>query len=327
MPIQQMFTQNIQEKPLMSFIITCFNTSADMLQACMKSIFDLEMESWEREVIIIDDGSEKPAINHMEEWKDQVIYLRQPNKGVSAARNCGMDMAHGRYIQFVDSDDLLLKESYERCLDLIRNMKPDILLFKMTHKEQDVEMKKGKVEGPIDGSIYMLHNNIGGGVCSYIFKSSLPINLRFTNGTAYAEDEEFTPQLLLRCKQLVATDIKAYYYREHSRSATQLKDEEHVDKRLEDNITVINRLHHLAEALHGTDREALRRRVNQLTMDFLYQIIHSRRNPKETEKAVKRLHAMGLFPLPPKNYTRKYQWFRLAMYTKAGRWLMSYLMP
>lgn len=327
MPNQFLHTQNIQEKPLISFIVTCFNTSANMLQACMESIFSLKLESWEREVIIIDDGSEKPAINYLEAWKDQIVYLRQANKGVSAARNCGMDMAHGRYIQFVDSDDLLLQKSYEHCLDLIRNMKPDALSFLMTSNCQDPEDEKYKVEGPIDGSIYMLHNNVRGAICSYIFRSGLPINLRFSTGTAYSEDEEFTPQLLLRCEQLVTTTAKAYYYRQHGNSATNLKDRQHVEKRLEDNIAVIGRLHHLAEALHGTDKEALRRRVNQLTMDYLYHVIRQKRDPKETEKAVKRLHDLGLFPLPNKNYTRKYQWFRYAVCTKAGRWLMSYFMP
>lgn len=326
MPTEQMLTQNIQKKPLISFIVTTYNTPSDMLEECLKSLLSLQLESWEREVILIDDGSQLPAITDLEAWQDDIIYLRQPNSGISAARNRGMDMATGRYIQFVDGDDLLLQQPYEHCLELLRTMHPDIVSFRLTSKNAN-HTEKYQIEGPIDGSIFMLHNNVRGAICSYIFKAELPINLRFSVGTAYSEDEEFTPQLLLRCEQLVTTTAEAYYYRQHESSATHLKDNCHIEKRLDDNLTVITRLDRLADTLHGTDREALRRRVTQLTMDYLYHIIQLRRSPQETELAVKKLHDMGLFPLPKKNYTRKYQWFRLAMSTKAGRWIMSHFMP
>ncbi|MDY4952448.1 MAG: glycosyltransferase family 2 protein, partial [Prevotella sp.] len=66
-------------------------------------------------------------------------------------------------------------------------------------------------------------------------------------------------------------------------------------------------------------KAALERRIAQLTMDYLYNTIkltHSRRHLEET---MERLRDRGLYPLPDKNYTRKYQLFRKAIDTKLGR--------
>ena len=56
MPYQPMPTQAVQ-KPLISFIVTCYEQSDELLCECLKSIFDLTLRSYEREVIVIDDGS------------------------------------------------------------------------------------------------------------------------------------------------------------------------------------------------------------------------------------------------------------------------------
>ena len=89
----------------MTFVITCYDLPADMLRECVTTIFSLAFQPGEREVIVIDDGSKLPAITDIDDVKDQIIYLRQPNSGLACARNMGIRVATGRYIQFVDGDD------------------------------------------------------------------------------------------------------------------------------------------------------------------------------------------------------------------------------
>ena len=80
----------------------------------------LSLNKREREIILVDDGSDLTPLNELIDLRDGIIYLRQANKGLSAARNLGLRMASGSYIQFVDGDDFLLQAPYEHCLDIMR---------------------------------------------------------------------------------------------------------------------------------------------------------------------------------------------------------------
>ena len=143
----------------------------------------------------------------------------------------------------------------------------------------------------------------------------------------YHEDEEFTPQLLLRAERVFATDAEAYYYRIREDSIMQRTDSRSVMKRLADQEDVIRRLHLMATKATAINSEALQRRVAQLTMDYLYNVIMQTRSYRQLEKRVSRLYEKGLFPLPDKSYTRKYQWFRRLANYRTGRRLLCQLIP
>ena len=160
--------QNTPDRPLVSFIITTFNTEPTMLRCCIDSIRSLSFGRERREIIVIDDGSDRPAINELLDISDDIIYLRQRNQGISVARNRGTDMASGRYIQFVDSDDSLLRPAYEHCLDVTRRLQPDMVGFAFTHRQ--CASVQEDVNGPFDGADYMLRHSIKGAAWVYLFK-------------------------------------------------------------------------------------------------------------------------------------------------------------
>ena len=83
----------------------------------------------------------------------------------------------------------------------------------------------------------------------------------------------------------------------------------------------------MATKATAINSEALQRRVAQLTMDYLYNIIMQTRSYRQLEKRVSRLYEKGLFPLPNKSYTRKYQWFRRLANHRTGRRLLCQLIP
>ena len=143
-------------RPLISFIVTTYNLPIEYITECLKSVMRLSLNKREREIILVDDGSDLT-----------IIYLRQANKGLSAARNLGLRMASGSYIQFVDGDDFLLQAPYEHCLDIMRYHQPDLVLFTES-KKKDVKTPYN-FEGPMSGREYMRHNNLRGSACGYIF--------------------------------------------------------------------------------------------------------------------------------------------------------------
>ena len=315
----------MEEAFKISFIITTYNLPVKMLQECVRSILSLSLEENEREIIIVDDGSKENPFNELGSDKDQLIYIRQNNQGVSEARNTGVRVATGQYIQFVDGDDFLIPTPYQQCIRLIREEQPDVLMFDMTSQKES--MTGTAFTKPEDGASFMRHHNIAGAVCGYIFKKKLLTDLQFTKGINYGEDEEFTPQLLLRAESVIKTNTRAYFYRQHHQSATHQTDRNSIENRLNDNLQVIERLNYLANTGAENDRKALKRRVAQLTMDYIYNVIMLTRDFGLLEKSVKLLYQKGLFPLPDRHYTRKYDWFRRISKSKVGRRLLYTLLP
>ena len=72
------------KKPLVSFILTYYNQPVQMLCECIDSILALSLRSFEREIIIIDDGSRVSPMNGLMQYGDEIIYVRQKNGGLSA---------------------------------------------------------------------------------------------------------------------------------------------------------------------------------------------------------------------------------------------------
>lgn len=323
MQTQQTHTQG-DKTPLISFIIAAYNLPVEMLQECISHILKLSLSKEEREIIVIDDGSDVSPLNDLLDVRDRIIYLRQRNQGLSVARNTGIRLATGKYIQFVDGDDCLLNVPYEHCLDIARYHTPDVVLFEATDTNQ-VEVPF-TFEGPISGSSYMHNNNLRAAAWGYIFRRSILINLRFTPGILH-EDEEFTPQLMLRAERVFVTNAKAYFYRQRKGSIINSSDKNHKLRRLADTERVIFHLQDVAETLPEIDRVALKRRVAQLSMDYLYNTIQLTRSNEHLEQAVEHLRKRGLFPLPDKDYTRKYKLFRKAANTKIGRRLLIIALP
>ena len=312
--------------PLISFIIPFYNLPVGMLTECIDSILSLSLRPYEREIIVVDDGSAHSPLQQLRsDIIDEMIYIRQKNGGLSAARNTGIRMASGTYLQFLDADDLLLRTPYEHCLDIARYQPADMILFNYTDQIAEAPSVY-QDEEPVSGTDYMRKHNLHGTACGYLFKKSILGDLRFTPGI-YHEDEEFTPQLFIRAERVIATCAKAYYYRNRPDSIITSANVRHKLKRINDFKTVIVKLHTLADTLPTDDKIAMQRRVAQLSMDFIYKVIVETRNRHYLERQVNSLYKLGLFPLPDKDYSTKYTWFRRLTNSKAGLTLLMKVLP
>jgi glycosyltransferase involved in cell wall biosynthesis len=312
------------EKSLISFILTYFDLPVQMLCECIDSILALSLNSSEREIIVIDDGSEQSPMNNLQKYGDDIIYIRQKNMGLSEARNTGIQMARGQYLQFVDSDDLLIKAPYEHCINIARQKQPDIIVFDFT----TTSSKDGPYSDldAMSGCEYMRHHNIKGTACGYLFQRTTLSDLRFTPGI-YNEDEEFTPLLLLRADTICVTSAQAYYYRQRENSIITTPGIRHKLKKLGDTRAIISRLNIQADRLPTDERTALQRRVAQLTMDYIYSIIRQTQSRHYLDRKLESLRREGLFPLPDRGYTKKYTWFRRLSNSSCGLSLLMRLIP
>ncbi len=314
-----------ETQPLVTFIITYYNLPVEMLCRCIDSILVLSLRPFEREIIIVDDGSEVSPMNELIKYGDDIIYIRQKNQGLSMARNKGIEMACGQFIQLIDGDDYLLQTAYEHCLDAIRiNNTLDMVMFDFTSEETTATTFE---DLPFtSGTEYMLHHNIHGSAWGYLFRKSTVGELRFTPGI-WHEDEEFTPLLLIRSELVGVTNAKAYFYNRRPQSITTSKEEECKDKRLKDLWGVIIRLRNNGDYLPPHEKMAIQRRVAQLTMDYIYQVIMQKQSAEALRIHIRKLEDEGLFPLPDRDYSQKYKWFRKMTSTSLGRNILLRTLP
>ena len=312
----------MSDKPFISFIITYYNLPVPHLRECIGSILSLSLSAKEREIILVDDGSSHCVLDALEDMKDEIVYIRQKNGGLSSARNRGIDCSTGRYIQFIDADDYIITSAYEQCIDLVRYTKDvEMVMFDYTTNPS----KKQQLSNPLQedtGTSFLLHHNLHASACGYIFKRTTLGSLRFTQNI-YHEDEDFTPQLVIRSEKILSTEIKAYFYRKRRGSIMQKKNPNHIIKRLDDTEYVILHLNHLLQNMPQPDKLAMQRRVNQLIMDYIFNIVRLTRSERQLNKRLQRLEQYSLFPLPQKNYTKKYYLFSLLSKYRVSRKILN----
>ena len=312
-----------KQQPLVTFIIAYYELPVRMLHECLDSIYALSLQPSEREIIVIDDGSRESQMAQLGDYAD-LIYIRKNHAGLSEARNTGIRMALGDYIQFVDADDQLITTPYEHCLDIARFNHPDVVMFDFTRTTPE---KRSFNDTPVQsGTDYMRNNNIHGTACGYLFRKTILGDLCFTSGI-YHEDEEFTPLLLIRAESVIVSDAKAYLYTDRPSSIITSSHIRNIIKRLDDAYNIILRLNTIADRLPPSDRTALQRRVSQLTMDYLYNIIRQTGSRHYLERKTALLRKQGLFPLPDHDFTTKYTWFRRMINCYTGKSILMRVIP
>jgi glycosyltransferase involved in cell wall biosynthesis len=112
------------ENPTVSVVIPAFNRSTLVTQA-VDSV--LAQTYTDYEIIVVDDGSTDDTKAALAQYGDRVRYIYQENRGASAARNAGVRNAKGRYIAFLDSDDLWLPAKLEKQVAVLEEC-PDVAL-------------------------------------------------------------------------------------------------------------------------------------------------------------------------------------------------------
>lgn len=214
-------------KEMISVIVPCYN-QAQFLSDALQSVFNQTYPYWE--CIIVNDGSTDNTESVASVWllKDNRFkYFYQDNKGLSSARNTGLDSAVGDYIQFLDSDDVLLPMKFDKSLRAIAMENTSIVISNFAMFENDsnqttlpfCELK----------SDYFSYKNI---LFNWDVLFSIPIHCGFFQKT-YFENFRFPLQLKAKEDWILWLSIfkenpKASYiedtlvlYRLHSGSMTQ----------------------------------------------------------------------------------------------------------
>lgn len=112
--------------PLVSILIPCFNAERWLPETIESAL----AQTWPaKEIIVIDDGSTDASLSVARRFEARgVRIVSQPNQGASAARNHGLRLARGEFIQFLDADDLLDLDKVARQVRLLQERGPDCIV-------------------------------------------------------------------------------------------------------------------------------------------------------------------------------------------------------
>ena len=296
--------------PLVSFVIPTYNADVQFLRDCIESVLKVELGDDEREVIVVDDGSDnvEELAKQLKDYIPSVRLVKNEHAGVSMSRNKGMDEAVGMYVQFVDADDRLDASLYSaELLPLLRKEQPDVVTFQHLRSSGKHEAQRCDIYAT--GADYMLQNNVHGACWNYVVRRETAKKTQFPTGVKYTEDERWTAQMLLQAGKTIATNVSAYLYQQHTASATGNTSKEAVVQKIADAFSTIVYLDFLCGTFADTKQEALRRRVSQLTMDFIWNVWQWTHSLPTLRRQISLLRERKLFPLPHKKYSRKYAWF------------------
>lgn len=192
----------------LSIIVPVYNTEEYIIE-CLNSIYEQKLKNFE--IIIINDGSTDNSINEINKYsskKKNIKVYSQINKGQGSARNKALKMAEGKYIYFMDSDDLLVPSHFGEFFMYINEKNYDAGFFDASTFlddnyegeiiPTDYNYTRSKSYNYYSNGIDMfidMHENDEWYVspCLYIIKREIIIlnNLKFPEGIKY-EDEVFS---------------------------------------------------------------------------------------------------------------------------------------
>ena len=209
----------------LSFIVPFYNVEL-YIEECIRSLYAQDIPWEEYEVICVDDcspdGSRAIVERLQKEYPTLQLLTTPENLRQGGARNMALDVAKGRYIWFVDSDDYIKPNCLKQLLTQAEEEQLDILDFDFDcDAEKQVFRKNDRSYdyGPCTGADYVFCANYGGRwswrcVCVWggLIRRELIGELRFREKVQF-EDNDFALLLYARAKRVHHIPAKPYYYR------------------------------------------------------------------------------------------------------------------
>lgn len=214
---------------LFSLIIPVYNAEK-YLAKCLDSVKN--QTYGDLEIILVNDGSTDRSGLICDEYcrnDDRFIVIHKENGGVSSARNMGLKKATGQHIGFVDPDDWIEPNMFERLYQLLADNQVDILIcgyfkesFNSTSHNKIMEQII-KLDGKKALNSILDPNGFKGFTCNKLFSSELirRNNISFDEEIHFCEDLLFCCQAFLSSKNIIYDTTPYYHYIIHDRNVSQ----------------------------------------------------------------------------------------------------------
>lgn len=211
----------IEPKKLISIIVPVYNVEK-YLGKCIDSI--LKQTYTNIEIILVDDGSTDNSGKICDSYakKDKrLIVIHKENGGQSSARNLAIDVAKGDFIGFVDSDDFIINNMYEKLYSNLIKYNADISICSYTEVDESGNVNKPKWKK--NENFYKIYNKeealkellidkyITNHSWNKLYKKELFQDIRYPQGKVM-EDLAIMYKLFEKSNKIIYENVDLYYY-------------------------------------------------------------------------------------------------------------------
>lgn len=205
---------------LVSVIVPVFKVEA-YLANCIESIINQTYGNLE--IILVDDGSPDRCPQICDEYEardDRIRVIHKNNRGLSSARNAGLDIANGDFICFIDSDDFIAPNYVETLLTLQRKNNADLVICEYDYVEQNGNLREHE---KITWNRGITHKDFWQLFCdaeyrvfcavawNKIYRAKIFKTLRYLQGKCM-EDNFIIKSIIEQCDNIYVTNEVLYYY-------------------------------------------------------------------------------------------------------------------
>lgn len=226
-----MTVSHLKDKPLVSVIIPYFNQGAFLERAVGSALtsYDGPMQ-----VIVVNDGSTEPRshsyLRGLVGMAPNVQVVTQPNRGLSGARNTGLSRATGKYVQFLDSDDMLMPGKITKQVEHLTLTDRDVSVcnYELCDEEQDLVENLprdaiGQYDLELDTFLYNWERGFVIPIHCALIKAAALQDMRFDTRMKGKEDWIFWSMLAGRGTKFGYLPFRGAIYRQHAGGMTKAK--------------------------------------------------------------------------------------------------------
>ncbi|MEG0751011.1 MAG: glycosyltransferase [Oscillospiraceae bacterium] len=207
------------------------------IDRCVQSVVEQGADDFE--MILVDDGSPDSCWKMCDAWTERdgrISVIHKENKGLSDARNCGVEAAVGEYCLFLDSDDSLLPKALCKIIEQLRAYRPDVLIgtFSAVEEscdktlfERDSNLDSNRINGCDTDTVVteLRRKMVSPTAWRYVVRRGLLAenNLKFEVGLI-SEDAMWTPRMITAAKSYCLMDFVFYRYNIRANSIMMTKN-------------------------------------------------------------------------------------------------------
>lgn len=284
--------------PLVSVIVPVYNVE-EYLKRCIDSIVNQTYTNIE--IIVVNDGStdgSRNIIQHYARSDKRIVVIDKKNGGQASARNIGLQKMQGSYVIMVDSDDYIDEQLIEKCLEVVRVSKSDLVIF-----DRFEIHNRGKMKFFSEGLGTTLVE-AGSVPWNKFYKAELWNSCIFPEGFWY-EDLGIVPYIVTKAKNPIKLNLPLYVY-EMRRGTSQGNQVN--PRKLLDVYHMLNNVYYKIEENKNPLNSDLHHQLELLYIKHLVNITLLNTLPKVNDREVRKNIAMEIIKIMDNKFPG---WYRL----------------
>ncbi len=214
------------EEIKVSIIVPVYNVE-NYLEECINSIVFQDYSNWE--LLLIDDGSSDGSASICDKYSNsdpRIVTIHQENRGASVARNRGIDLASGKYVMFVDSDDYIENSMLMKMIQAMEEESADLVICGYARFTESYVDRRSYSKNPITllkskeeiGKLYTKPetNMFGISIWAKLYRNEVlqSEKIRFNPSISYEEDCQFNVDYFEKINCAIVLSDVLYYYRQ-----------------------------------------------------------------------------------------------------------------